>query len=43
MKHALVFCLVAPIFGALAVSGILVAGMWIGQGLWNAMFCLGGL
>src|SRR5208282_2704688 len=34
------FCTVVPVMGALAIAGVLVAGCWIGQGLWNAMFCL---
>ena len=43
MIKTLVFCTLVPAMGALAVAGVLVAGCWIGQGLWNTMFCLGGL
>lgn len=42
MIKTLVFCTLVPAMGALAVAGVLVAAMWVGQGLWG-MFFMGGI
>jgi hypothetical protein len=42
MTKTILFCIIAPAFGASAVAVTLVAAMWVGQGLWG-MFFMGGI
>ena len=38
MTKTLLFCTVVPALGTLAVASVLVAAMWIGQGLWGLLW-----